>query len=203
MPDFDETQRYLWGAWRMMNGHADGLDMLDFSEDGFWQSFHAITISLPPLILGWIIFANDMIALRPETGNRFSIMGRVAFVDLAAWVAPLVVLAFSARRLGLSKRFSPYVVASNWGTAIGAWLMVPATLVRVIVPDWPGFTTAISLLLYAGIMFLTYRLTHIALKRSHAYTAGFFVVLMVGSLFVMILLQGALGISLPDPVTIG
>jgi hypothetical protein len=76
-------------------------------------------------------------------------------------------------------------------------------LVRVIVPDWPGFTTAISLLLYAGIMFLTYRLTHIALKRSHAYTAGFFVVLMVGSLFVMILLQGALGISLPDPVTIG
>ena len=119
MPDFDEIQQYLWGAWRMMNGHADGLDQLDFSEDGFWQSFHAITISLPPLILGWIIFANDMISLQPETGNRFSIMGRVAFVDLASWVVPLVVLALSAKRLGLNKRFSPYVVASNWGTAIG------------------------------------------------------------------------------------
>src|ERR1041384_775921 len=98
MPDFDEIQQYLWGAWRMMNGHADGLDQLDFSEDGFWQSFHAITISLPPLILGWIIFANDMISLQPETGNRFSIMGRVAFVDLASWVVPLVVLALSAKR---------------------------------------------------------------------------------------------------------
>ncbi|MEK1890625.1 MAG: hypothetical protein AAAB35_24275 [Phyllobacterium sp.] len=187
----------------MMNGHADGLDMLDFSEDGFWQSFHAITISLPPLILGWIIFANDMIALRPETGNRFSIMGRVAFVDLAAWIVPLIVLALSARRLGLSKRFSPYVVASNWGTAIGAWLMVPATIVRVIVPDWPGFTTALSLLLYAGIMLLTYRLTHVALKKSYAYTAAFFVVLIIGSLFLMVVLQGLLGISLPDPVAIG
>ena len=187
----------------MMNGHPDGLDLLDFSEDGFWQSFHAITIALPPLNLGWIIFANDMIALRPETGNRFSIMGRVAFVDLAAWIVPLVVLALSARRLGLSKRFSPYVVASNWGTAIGAWLMAPATLVRVILPDWPGFTTAISFLLYAGILLLTYRLTFVALKRSHAYAATFFIVLVVGSLFLMVLLQGALGISLPEPVTIG
>jgi hypothetical protein len=203
MPDFDEIQRYLWGAWRMMNGHADGLDLLDFSEDGFWQSFHAITISLPPLILGWIIFANDMIALRPETGNRFSIMGRVAFVDLAAWVLPLVVLALSARRLGLAKRFSPYVVASNWGTAIAAWLMVPATLARVLLPGWPGLATGFGLLLYGGIMFLTYRLTQVALKKSHAYTAAFFIVLVAGSLFLMILLQAVLGISLPEPAVIG
>ena len=151
MPDFDEIQRYLWGAWRMMNGHADGLDLLDFSEDGFWQSFHAITISLPPLILGWIIFANDMIALRPETGNRFSIMGRVAFVDLASWVLPLVVLALSARQLGIAKRFSPYVVASNWGTAIAAWLMVPATLARrAACPAGPRLATGFGLVALRG-----------------------------------------------------
>ncbi|MBZ9656631.1 hypothetical protein [Phyllobacterium lublinensis] len=203
MPDFDEIQRYLWGAWRMMNGHADGLDLLDFSEDGFWQSFHAITISLPPLILGWIIFANDMIALRPETGNRFSIMGRVAFVDLSSWVLPLVVIALSARQLGIAKRFSPYVVASNWGTAIGAWLMVPATLARVLLPGWPTLATGFGLLLYGAILFLTYRLTHIALKKSHAYTVMFFVALVAGSLFLMVLLQAVLGISLPDPAVIG
>ncbi|PSH68448.1 hypothetical protein CU102_13315 [Phyllobacterium brassicacearum] len=203
MPDFDEIQRYLWGAWRMMNGHPDGLDLLDFSEDGFWQSFHAITISLPPLILGWIIFANDMIALRPETGNRFSIMGRVAFVDLASWVLPLVVLALSARQLGIAKRFSPYVVASNWGTAIGAWLMVPATLARVLLPGWPILATGFGLALYGVILFLTYRLTHVALKKSHAYTAVFFVALVAGSLFVMILLQAVLGISLPEQAVIG
>ncbi len=91
-----------------------------------------------------------MIALRPETGNRFSIMGRVAFVDLSSWVLPLVVLALSARQLGIAKRFSPYVVASNWGTAIGAWLMVPATLARLLLARlarlghrvWPCSSTA-------------------------------------------------------------
>ncbi|MBB3235437.1 hypothetical protein FHS20_002315 [Phyllobacterium endophyticum] len=203
MPDLDDIQRYLWGAWRMMNGHADGLDQLDFSEDGFWQSFHAITISLPPLILGWIIFANDMITLQPEAGNRFSIMGRVAFVDLSAWVIPLVIFALLARRLGLNKRFSPYVVASNWGTAIGAWLMVPATLARLLLPGWPALATGFGLVLYGGIMYLTYRLTHVALKKSHAYSATFFVAMVLGSLFLMILLQNVLGISLPDPVVIG
>ena len=203
MPDLDDIQRYLWGAWRMMNGHADGLDLLDFSEDGFWQSFHAITISLPPLILGWIIFANDMIALRPETGNRFSIMGRVAFVDLASWILPLVVLFLCARQLGIAKRFSPYVVASNWGTAIGAWLMVPATLARVLLPGWPTLATGFGLALYGAILFLTYRLTHVALKKSHTYTAVFFIALIAGSLFLMILLQAVLGISLPEPAVIG
>jgi hypothetical protein len=203
MPDWDEIQRYLWGVWRMMTGHADGLDQLDFSEDGFWQSFHAITVSLPPLIVGWIIFANDMIVLRPETGSRLSIMGRVAFVDLASWVLPLVVLAFVVKPLGISKRFSPYVVASNWGTVIGAWLMVPATLVRTLMPGWPSFSTGFGLLLYAAVMVLTYRLTHVALKRSYAWSAAFFVALIAGSLFLMILLQNVLGIAPPDPVIIG
>ena len=52
-------------------------------------------------------------------------------------------------------------------------------------------------------MYLTYRLTHVALKKSHAYTATFFVVMIVGSLFLMILLQNVLGISLPEPVMMG
>lgn len=203
MPDFDEIQRYLWGAWRMMNGHADGLDQLDFSEDGFWQSFHAITISLPPLIVSWIIFANDLSVMSPEAGTRISLVGRAAFVDLASWVLPLVVLALLVRRLGLSKRFSPYVVASNWGSAIGAWLMVPASLLRVILPNWPGLITGFGYLLYGVVMVLTYRLTYVALKKSHAYAAVFFVALVMGSLVLMILLQSALGIIPPDPTIAG
>ncbi|MGH6859036.1 MAG: hypothetical protein ACRECY_02195 [Phyllobacterium sp.] len=203
VPDWSEIQQYLWGAWRMMTGHADGMDALDFSEDGFWKSFHAITISLPPLILSWIIFANELIALRPETGNRLSIMGRVAFVDLASWIFPLVVLAFAARPLGIGKRFSPYVVASNWGTVIGAWFMVPATLLRLALPAWPSLATGFGIAVYAAIMVLTYRLTHVALRQSYAYSAGFFVVLVAGSLFLMILLQTLLGISLPEPVMMG
>ncbi|MCO4316916.1 hypothetical protein M8997_006955 [Phyllobacterium sp. 21LDTY02-6] len=203
IPDWNEIQDYLFGAWRMMTGHADGLERLDISEDGFWKSFHAITISLPPLILSWIIFANDLIAARPEAGSRLSIMGRVAFVDLTAWVLPLVLLALVARPLGISKRYSPYVVATNWGTVIAAWMMAPATVLRTLLPGWPAVTAALGLALYAMIMVLTYRLTHIVLKKSYAYSAAFFIALMVGSLFLMLLLQTALDISAPEAVTIG
>jgi hypothetical protein len=197
IPDWNDFQRYLRGAWRMMNGHADGLEELDFSEDGFWQSFHAITVSLPPLFLGWIVFANDLVALRPETGVRLSIIGRAAFVDLTAWILPLIILAFLVRPLGISKRFSPYVVASNWGSAIAAWMTVPATLARTLFPGGPALAGSVSLIVYVAIVILSYRLTHVALKKSYGWSAGFFAALLVGSLLLVISLQSLLGISMP------
>ncbi|EJN05219.1 hypothetical protein PMI41_01002 [Phyllobacterium sp. YR531] len=181
----------------MMNGHADGLDDLDFSEDGFWQSFHAITISLPPLILGWIALANDVASVRPQTGSRLSTIGSAAFIDLAVWVLPIVILAFLAGPLGIAKRFSPYVVASNWGSVIGSWLTAPATLVRTLLPEWPALVASINLAIYAVIVILTYRLVHVALKKSYLWSAGFFLVLIIGSILMVVTLQNALGIFVP------
>lgn len=197
IPDWNEIQRYLRGTWRMMNGHADGLEELDFSEDGFWQSFHAITISLPPLILGWIVFANDLVALRPGTGSRLSIIGSAAFIDLASWVLPLVIVALLARPLGIVKRFSPYVVATNWGSAIGAWLTVPATLVRMLFPDWPTLIGSMSMMVYALIIVFTYRLVHVALKKTYIWSATFFIAFIIGSILMVITFQNALGIAMP------
>ena len=48
MPSAENIQLYLTGAWRMMMGKADGLRLLDLSVDGFWNSFFAIVIALPP-----------------------------------------------------------------------------------------------------------------------------------------------------------
>ncbi len=182
----------------MMNGHADGLEELDFSEDGFWQSFHAITFSLPPLVLSWIVLANELVALRPQTGNRLSIVGSAAFIDLTAWVLPLAILAFLAGPLGIAKRFSPFVVASNWGSVIGIWMTVPTTLVRMFFPDWPTLIGSMNLIIYAAVVVLTYRLVHVALKKPYLWSAGFFAALIVGSLLMVIMLQDALGIAMPS-----
>jgi hypothetical protein len=81
--------------------------------------------------------------------------------------------------------------------------MVPASLLRVILPNWPGLITGFGYLLYGVVMVLTYRLTYVALKKSHAYAAVFFVALVMGSLVLMILLQSALGIIPPDPTIAG
>ena len=56
----DETQASLIGAWRLMLGKVDGLRLLDLSADGFWNSFFAIVIAAPALIVGWVGIANEI-----------------------------------------------------------------------------------------------------------------------------------------------
>ena len=74
----------------MMNGRTEGLRMLDLSADGFWTSFFGIVIALPALFLGWVSVANDIVAFDPEGAGRLSLILRLALVDLAAWLLPLV-----------------------------------------------------------------------------------------------------------------
>ena len=58
---------------------------------------------------------------------------------LSVWVLPLVGLALVAPRAGIGGRFVHYVVASNWASAIIAWLMLPAALIRLFLPSTNEF----------------------------------------------------------------
>ena len=64
-----EIQSGLTGAWRLMMGRADGLRLLDLTADGFWNSFFAIIVALPPMALGWVLLA-DHIAGNAESVSR-------------------------------------------------------------------------------------------------------------------------------------
>ena len=59
----EETQASLTGAWRLMLGKADGLRLLDLTADGFWNSFFAIAVAAPALIVGWVGIANEIVQL--------------------------------------------------------------------------------------------------------------------------------------------
>ena len=117
MPSAENIQQYLTGAWRMMMGKADGLRLLDLSADGFWNSFFAMVIALPALIVGWVGVTNELSALSGAFGSKLSILARLAVIDLATWVVPLVALAAVASRAGIGDRFVALVVASNWASA--------------------------------------------------------------------------------------
>ena len=130
MPSAENIQLYLTGAWRMMMGKADGLRLLDLSVDGFWNSFFAIVIALPALIVGWVGVANELSQISGEFGSKLSILVRLAVIDLATWILPLVALAAVASRAGIADRFVALVVASNWASALFVWIMLPAVVVR-------------------------------------------------------------------------
>ncbi|TIR23062.1 MAG: transporter [Mesorhizobium sp.] len=196
----DETYASLVGAWRLMFGKADGLRLLDLSADGFWNSFYAILVAAPALIVGWVGIANEI--GDPEAfAGRLGMLIRLATVDIGSWVLPLVALALVAPRAGIGGRFVHYVVASNWASAIIAWLMLPSALLRLFLPSNSDVNSLVSLFLFALSALLTWRMTNASIGKGAAVGTAVFVGMFIASLLVLFGLQALLGIDIPDSTT--
>ncbi|MBL0934477.1 MAG: transporter [Rhizobiaceae bacterium] len=193
MPSADYVQQSLSGAARLMAGKKDGLRFLDISADGFWTSFFAIVVALPAMTVGWVTLANELAFQGDGIGSRLSIVLRLATIDVLAWIVPLAAFALLARPAGIAHRFVHFVVASNWGSAIYVWLMLPPSLIRLF---WPGAgegLTAFSLGLFLFSMVLSWRLTNTVLEKGPAFATGVFTAMFLVSLVVLFTLQGVFG----------
>ena len=195
MAPAEDIQQYLTGAWRMMMGKPDGLRLLDISADGFWNSFFAIIIALPALAASWIAVANDVSQASDIAGGRLFILLRLAMVDLGAWVLPLGALALAARPAGIGDRVVHYVVATNWGSALIVWLMLPSALLRLFAPGAEDLASAVSLLLFLASMVLSWRLTNAAIGKGAVIGSAVFAAMFIASLAVLLALQAVLGLG--------
>lgn len=203
MPAIEDVQQYLTGAWRLMLGKADGLRLLDLSADGFWNSFFAIAVALPALVVGWVGISNELDLFSADLGGRLSIMLRLAAVDLGAWVLPLVGLAAIAPRVGIADRFVHYVVATNWASAIIVWMMLPPALMRLFAPSLGEVGTLISLGLFVLSLVLSWRLTNAVIAKGAAVATAVFAAMFLASLLVLFSLQSMLGLDVRDQVSSG
>jgi len=195
MPNFEEIVRYLTGAWRMMTGRRDGLLLLDLSADGFWNSFYAIAVAMPPLFVGWVGYADSIAGETDSSGSRIILLITLAFIDIAGWIVPLVLLAFAARPAGISDRFAAYVVASNWGTVITAWMALPSGLLRLLLPESPDIAISVGVVIFLVTLVLSWRLTNAAINKGPAIATGVFVVMVIASIATVLFLQSFFGIE--------
>ncbi|UCI10087.1 transporter [Mesorhizobium sp. B1-1-8] len=193
----DETYSSLAGAWRLMLGKADGLRLLDLSADGFWNSFFAIVVAAPPLIVGWVGLANE-IGDPTAFAGRFGMVLRLATAEIGAWVLPLVVLALVAPRAGIGGRFVHYVVASNWTSAALAWITLPSALLQLFLPFQNDVVTLVSYLMFGLSAVLTWRMTNAAIAKGAAVGTAVFFGMFVTWLIVLSALCALLGIPLPS-----
>lgn len=181
----------------MMTGRADGLHMLDLSADGFWNSFHAMILAAPPLFVGWSGFAADLAAEPGFAGSRLSLLTRLALIEYAIWLLPLVALGLVARRIGIGDRVVGYIVATNWGSALFAWIVLPLLLLQMILPLSEEVATVLSLAVFGLQLVLSWRLTNVAIGRGAAMGTAVFAGMLFASIVLMFTLQGLLGVSGP------
>ncbi|ESY20850.1 transporter [Mesorhizobium sp. M1060] len=196
MLSVDETSSSLNGAWRLMLGKADGLRLLDLSADGFWNSFFAIVVAAPAMIVGWVGTANEIGDPNAFAG-RLGMLIRLATVDLGSWLLPLVVLALVASRAGIGDRFVHYVVASNWASAITAWMLLPSALIRLFLPSGNPVAELVWLVLVVLSLVLSWRMTNAAIGKGAAVGSAVFAGMLVVSLAVLFALVALLGITVP------
>lgn len=195
MPPAEDIQRQLLGAWRMMTGRRDGVRLLDVSIDGFWNSFFAIVVALPALLVGWVPLANELAAPDARFSGRALLLFRLAIVDVGSWVLPIAALAVVAGFAGIRDRFVHYVVASNWASVLFAWFMLPASLLRLVMPGAAEAATTLSLGIFLGCLVLSWRLTNAAIDKGAAVATGVFAGMLAASIMTLFALQDILGIA--------
>ena len=191
----EELRQGIHGALRLMLGRSDGLHMLDISADGFWNSFYAIFLALPPLAFGWISVAADF---ADGEMSRGGVLFRLAFVDIGSWLLPIVLLAFAAKPAGIGDRFVHYVVASNWGSALLVWLMVPAAVIRTVAPQAVELATFLSFVLFLASQVLVWRLTTLSIGKGAAVGSAVFAAMFAAYLIALFALQALVGLSAPS-----
>jgi hypothetical protein len=192
----EETQASLIGAWRLMLGKVDGLRLLDLSADGFWNSFFAVVVAAPALIVGWVGTANQ-IGDPTAFAGRLGMLVRLATVDLGSWMLPLFALVLVAPRVGIGDRFVHYVVASNWASAITAWIMLPSALIQLVLPPPNQFFDLVYLSLFALSLVLIWRMTIAVIGKGVGIGAAVFAGMLIASFVVLYGLAAVLGISEP------
>lgn len=193
MPSFAEIQQYFAGVWRMMMGRSEGLRLLDLSADGFWNSFFAILVAFPPLVVGWVTISNEL-AGGEVFASRFALFNRLMVTDIATWVIPFAILALVARPAGIADRFVHYVVASNWASALFSWITLPAMLIRLFIPAAAEFANLLTFIIFIGTLVLSWRLTNAAIGKGPAIASAVFAAMFAASLGVLFTFEGLLGL---------
>ena len=173
---FDYAFHHMGCTWRIIRGDDRALDDMDISADGFWRSFEALIAAFPALLFAWVVVARQIQA-GGIPDSTFSIVARLATLEIALWILPVIVFAVVLPALGFGRRFSHLVIARNWLGAMIAYLFVIVPISELV--GGGGETNQIALgltlIVIVAAFWTALRLTVVALATTGG--AGFLFVL--------------------------
>ncbi len=176
MLDREEITRSLTGAWELFLDRPGAMRLFDVSIDGFWRSFAAVLLVIPSY--AFAVLADRQIAAMdpsaPVQGDGAFLAESIFGLGLD-WIALPVILALLARPLGITSRYTSFVVTRNWGAVLGALPFGVIGLLSVL--GLVGGELA-SLLMFAALIVLL-RYNYLIARRSLDASLGFAIAIVI------------------------
>ena len=181
IPSAAQAKEYLHGAWLLFRFDRRGVERLDRSVEGFWQSFWCAAL-IAPLYVLLLVMRSSGAELAQGVGEAVADqpIWRIASVETIAyvvgWVAFPLVMAHLVRMLDRGEKYFAYFIAYNWCNAPQLVLMVAVSAVRAsgLFPGMAVDAIEIAALLYA--LAVLWFLARAVLDVSHG-TAALIVVI--------------------------
>lgn len=186
IPTGEEIRRALSGAVQLAKGDPGGLGWFDVSFDGFWRSFGAMFVAAP----GYAILLIEQYARTGWPEDPFGTIVAEAITYVAGWIAYPVVAMGLTRALGLSNRYVPLIVVSNWTAVLQVAFYTAVVVVTALMPL--QLRTTLFLAATGAVLVYQWFTTKTALGSSGGVAAGFVAVDVLLSLLVSRSIDGLL-----------
>lgn len=195
MPGLNEVRIYLSGLWLLIRGEAAGLKRLDISDRGLMRSFWAILWCLPAMVASWVWWRTLYLRGMPddtELGGIFFF--RLAMLELANWLVPLVLIGMMAWALGLGRKYYAIVVSVNWLSVPFAYAYGALSLLLMLVPALTGLLSLIWLFLMMALVFSISRIFRVICGPHPLMVATLTMVLIIPTMLLSDTLERFLGV---------
>ena len=195
MPGLEEVRHYMRGLVLLMRHDPQGLRHFDFTDRGMMRSFWAVFWCLPPILISWAWRRALFVEGMPdgfEPGTLF--YGRLAMVEVANWLTPVVLAGLMLLGLGAIRLFPAVVVVTNWLSVPFSYAFTVLVLMLATAPALGTIVSLIWLVMVLALVVALFRILAFLTKGQALMTGTLTMLLLVPPLLVTDWLQQYLGV---------
>lgn len=167
----------MTGIVRMVRNEPDGLNYLDLSTRGFWQSFWSYAFSLPAYIALWLSNRAAQLAATPDSDLGTGLFLRAALTDATGIAVGICAVAVVARPMGIADRFVHLIVSTNWLSLPLVYATAMTTLLTIGTGGESG--AFLQLIIFLAALTISWRVIRVALGGDGLMAFGLLVLMQL------------------------
>lgn len=195
MPTLKEVEFYLTGLWLLFKQDPAGFSYLDLTDRGALRSFWSVVWSLPAILISFAWWRLLFLQGLPEgTGTGAVFFFRLALVEGANWLFPVILLGVLCWMIGIGEKFASMVVVANWLALPVSYAYGALVLLMMFLPALAGLVAFLWLLLMVTLIAALFRIIRMIVGDQLLMVSTIIMVLLVPSMIIAELLERYLGV---------